>query len=664
MNKIKELINKHKEFINYGFWGVITTLLHIALFWLLTKIGIKYYISNLITLVTIKSLAYIVNKFFVFKTKCKNKKELLNEIIKYILSRLFTMIIDYFGLILLVEVFKINELIGKIIVLIVVVIINYFLCKKIVYKNEDDSMKKIKEFLKKYWFVLSIILLCVLRFLFTYKLPSFYLFRMSHDDDLYVKFLYSLLRGDYLGSYDVRTIIKGPVFAFILFVSKLYKMSFSSFFTIIYIISCLFFLSSLKNIIKEKKYLIIVFLVLLFNPVTFSSDLFQRLYRSSISITELLFFLGSVIRVLFSKDIKARNYMLLGISLSFMFLTREDNIWTYPVLLFIIFYHIFKYKKIKLVILSLTPIMILITSKNIISIVNYKHYGIYTYNEIQESEFHNTYKKILQIKDDEKIHMVSIPKSTIYRLADNTKTFNFSKEEIDRFYHLYEYYEYESTKGEIYNGNIVWNLRSMISLKNGLKSGKKSEDYYKKLGEEIDKLFENGTFEKEFIMPSTYMAVPMKEDFINLPKKVLETIIYTTTYKNIKTLTKTDEYLYNKDINAYYFEYIDYHDTANIVKKNPVQYEIIRKIYEFLTIVFSFISLFIYFKNIKKFDSISILSHLLLICYLLIIGGVSYTHISSFNSIRPLYLANIYIIQSIFIIINVHRIKDIKRIYV
>ena len=137
MNKIKNLITKHKEFISYAFFGVVTTLLHILLFWFLTKIGIKYYIANIITLITIKALAYIINKIFVFKTKCKNKKELLKEIIKYTFSRLFTMVIDYFGLILLVEVFKMDELIGKVLVLILVVIINYFLCKKYVYKNKE-----------------------------------------------------------------------------------------------------------------------------------------------------------------------------------------------------------------------------------------------------------------------------------------------------------------------------------------------------------------------------------------------------------------------------------------------------------------------------------------------------------------------------------------------
>lgn len=134
MTKIKELINKHKEFISYCFFGGVTTLLHILLFWLLDSF-LKYYIANIITLITIKAIAYFLNKLFVFKTKCKTKKELLKEVLKYIFSRLFTMLIDYFGLILLVEVFNINELIGKVIVLIIVVIVNYILCKKYVYKK-------------------------------------------------------------------------------------------------------------------------------------------------------------------------------------------------------------------------------------------------------------------------------------------------------------------------------------------------------------------------------------------------------------------------------------------------------------------------------------------------------------------------------------------------
>lgn len=135
MKKIKKLINNNREFISYCFFGGLTTILNLLLFWLLNTF-LKYYIANIITLIVIKTLTYILNKFFVFKTKCKNKKELIKEILEYIVSRIFTLLIDYFGLILIVEVFNINKIIGKILVLIIVVIINYSLCKRI-YKREN-----------------------------------------------------------------------------------------------------------------------------------------------------------------------------------------------------------------------------------------------------------------------------------------------------------------------------------------------------------------------------------------------------------------------------------------------------------------------------------------------------------------------------------------------
>lgn len=132
---MKSLIIKYNKLIKYGLGGAFTTILHLLLFWILIKVGIKYSIANIITLIVIKSLAYFVNKLFVFKSKCSNTKELLSEVFKYIITRLFTMVLDYYLLIMFVEVVRIDVFISKIVVLVIVVIINYILCNKVVYKK-------------------------------------------------------------------------------------------------------------------------------------------------------------------------------------------------------------------------------------------------------------------------------------------------------------------------------------------------------------------------------------------------------------------------------------------------------------------------------------------------------------------------------------------------
>lgn len=516
------------------------------------------------------------------------------------------------------------------------------------------------KFIKKNWFIIAIVILSLARFIFTYNLPNFYLENMGYDDYLMIYQSKKLRLKRYLGFYQKTTLVKGMFFPYLLFLTRLYKISPSVTFTLLYIGASLFFVLSLKNVIKNKKFLIAIYAFLLFNPATYSQDIFQRVYRNSISFAELLFFLGAIVRILFSKDRKIINYILFGISLALLFLTREDNLWTYPVIAFVAVYSIIKDHKIRNIIYNVIPIAILIASLNVISYMNYKHYGIYTYNELQKSEFHNTYKKILQIKDDEKIDKVAIPKSTFYKLIDNVESFEITREELDRWYDILEDFD-----GEIYNGNIVWYFRDMVFVKMKFKTAKESEEYYKKLGEEIDERFKDGTFEKEFVMPSIFMATPTTKDLKKIPGYLIYTIGYTATYKDIKTMNKDhikkNDYEYDKTIGSYYFVYDDYHHTVNIVDKNPMPYELIRIIYMILTVLFGIIALLIYLRNIFKWDSISILSHILVICYGLIIGGTVYTHITSFHAIRPIYLGNIYIIQTIFILINIYRI-DIEKI--
>ncbi|MBQ6436770.1 hypothetical protein IJJ27_04440 [bacterium] len=461
-----------------------------------------------------------------------------------------------------------------------------------------------------------------------------------------------LQNGEYFGPYNNLTLIKGPFFPLLLYLINLCHLSYSCAFSCLYILASLFLTLSLSNVIKNKKYLVCIYFLLLFNPAAYSQDLFQRLYRNSISMTEFLFFFGCVVGVLFTFKKEFLNYFLLGLSLAIMFLTREDNLWVYPILLFVFVYTFFKNKRWSTFILNTLPFVILIGSLNLVSYINYRHYGIYTYNEIQKSAFHDTYKKILQIKDGEKIPNVAIPRSTLYLLSEKLPTFRLTPSDIDRYYN-----RFADESGEIYNGNLIWYFRSMIFHQNKKPSGSESEAYYRQLGAELDQLFANKTLEKEFVMPSIFMSVPTLDDLMHLPGNVFQAIIYATTYKNIKTMIDTQDYIFDQRVTAFMIIYDDYHYTVNLTPKNALRYEITRFFYQYLTPIMSILALFIYGYNFTKFDSRSILCHLLVTCYLLIIGGIAYTHTTSFHAIRPLYLGNIYLIQSLFILISLSRIK-------
>ena len=131
--EIQEFIER-KEIERYIFWGVVTTIIY-YLSYLLLKIFLPYQTANLINVVFIKILSYFTNKKFVFRT-ITNMKEQLKEIMRYVVVRGTTGVIDYFGLIVLVEILTMDDRLGKIIMIVIVTILNYILGKLFVFKKK------------------------------------------------------------------------------------------------------------------------------------------------------------------------------------------------------------------------------------------------------------------------------------------------------------------------------------------------------------------------------------------------------------------------------------------------------------------------------------------------------------------------------------------------
>lgn len=139
--EIKKIWNKigNKEFVQYVFWGIMTTVLNVVAYNLLCYV-MKYWIANLIAMIICKVFAYMTNKFFVFKSRCSTWKELMEEFVRYILLRSISGIIDLLGLVMLVEILWINQRISKYIVTMIVVLVNYIFGKKYVFTKRDADI--------------------------------------------------------------------------------------------------------------------------------------------------------------------------------------------------------------------------------------------------------------------------------------------------------------------------------------------------------------------------------------------------------------------------------------------------------------------------------------------------------------------------------------------
>ncbi|MCI8353238.1 MAG: GtrA family protein [Clostridia bacterium] len=138
MELIKRLIKKFctKEIIFYGIFGVLTTLVNIAVFYVLTHfLHLEENLSNAIAIVLAVLFAYFTNRKIVFNSTASTLKEKLYEFGKFILGRAFTMIVELVGFFLMFNIMHIQELVSKILISIIVIILNFFISKFFAFKK-------------------------------------------------------------------------------------------------------------------------------------------------------------------------------------------------------------------------------------------------------------------------------------------------------------------------------------------------------------------------------------------------------------------------------------------------------------------------------------------------------------------------------------------------
>lgn len=148
MKKIKDLIKKvlTKEVILYIVFGVLTTLVNIVVSYILTAfIKIEGNISSTIGIICSILFAYFTNRKLVFNSKATTLKENIQEFGKFILGRVFTMVIEIIGVFLLNNVIhafynvfddNIAYLINKSLISVIVIFLNFIISKFFVFSED------------------------------------------------------------------------------------------------------------------------------------------------------------------------------------------------------------------------------------------------------------------------------------------------------------------------------------------------------------------------------------------------------------------------------------------------------------------------------------------------------------------------------------------------
>ena len=166
-----------------------------------------------------------------------------------------------------------------------------------------------KQILKKYWFIIAIILLAIIKQLLISNIPITPYPNQLCDDDMMVEMAKSIRAGKWLGNYTSNTLVKGPVFPIILAIINYFGFSYIGTMNLIYTIACIYFIYTIKDVLKSKKALIFLYLILLFNPVSYAWWTLQRVYRNGITLAQVLIIIGSLFAMYRRRDEKAKKML-------------------------------------------------------------------------------------------------------------------------------------------------------------------------------------------------------------------------------------------------------------------------------------------------------------------------------------------------------------------
>ena len=137
MGKIKELLIKYKELVLYVVFGVLTTVVSYASYWIFTDfLHIPYMVSTALSWVLSVTFAYVTNRKWVFESRAHGFVPILTEAAKFFASRIMSGFMEMGMMFIGVDLLHVNDKIVKLVANVFVILANYILSKLVVFSKK------------------------------------------------------------------------------------------------------------------------------------------------------------------------------------------------------------------------------------------------------------------------------------------------------------------------------------------------------------------------------------------------------------------------------------------------------------------------------------------------------------------------------------------------
>ena len=142
MDKIIELLKKYREQVAYVFFGGLTTLVNIVVYYVAnTVMHMATVPATAVAQVLAVLFAYVTNKKYVFQSKTHGAQELLREMGSLFACRAVSFVLDIGIMWLSVDILAWPNMLMKIISNVIIIVVNYVASKLLIFNKGKESGK-------------------------------------------------------------------------------------------------------------------------------------------------------------------------------------------------------------------------------------------------------------------------------------------------------------------------------------------------------------------------------------------------------------------------------------------------------------------------------------------------------------------------------------------
>lgn len=375
---------------------------------------------------------------------------------------------------------------------------------------------KLQVLWKKYWFAIIIITIILLKQWLVSQLPIWARDTMGVDQWKMLTRVEGLLNGNYWEPYSSEAMFKRDVL-FPLFgaLCHVCNISYLAGLGILYTCCNLIVLYSFFYYCNNKYVLCFSFLILEFSPVSYCIRTAQFFYNFALVVPLVCGILSSLL-IAYNKRNNLKLFVtwnvLAGFFATCIWLNREDSQW---LLLLIAVYMIVtiisiidrKKKSINYKVqyygCVFIPVFMIVIGNLSLCIANYNQYGIFETNDHIATGFADAYNSLLKIQPESYPESCSITHDMLERAMDQSPALAELREYIER-----QYDEDEGAfikvgrapdDGEIEDGWMPFVLRETAQQAGYYKDAVVTDQYWKKVSEEIESAFEQGKLQERNI---------------------------------------------------------------------------------------------------------------------------------------------------------------------